>query len=81
MKSSNQIPFEAAKQALVKAQVPCRLKDTDRELVIEFGWNWPESLVDQVYRALPNFKGSLCAEQHGGAINQSVDIAGGPRRY
>lgn len=73
--------FESVRQALTAAKIPCKLKQVDYELVIELGRDYPEELVDKIYDVVPNFKGSICADQSGGQLVKQVFIAGGPKKF
>jgi hypothetical protein len=73
--------FEFAVQKLTEAKVPCQLKETEHELVIELGFGWPEELADVIHNALPDFDGSICAETSGGKVLNKQRICGGPKTY
>lgn len=69
--------FENVVEVLRKAKVPCRIKeDADGTIDIELGYNYPDELVDDIYKAfnqnLPN-NISICAHSSGGkVINTTV---------
>jgi len=75
------IEFDKIAIALTQAKIPCRLKETSTELIIECGMWYPDELVDKIYDAIPNFKGSICADSTGDTILASTNICGGPKRY
>jgi len=76
--------------ALEKAKVPCKVKLLDAphsEIVVECGWDYPDSIFDKVDKAA-NSVGlntsnnvNVCADQSGGTVVDSKRIAGGPKRY
>jgi hypothetical protein len=75
------VKFDKVATALTQAKIPCRLKETSIELIIECGMWYPDELVDKIYEAIPDFKGSICAEHSGNTIIASTNICGGPKRY
>jgi len=76
---------------LEKAQIPCRVKrygyNDEISYSIEFGFNWPEELVEAVDKAFDAFGNkvpsyvSLCGSSHGDDMTASKTIAGGPKSY
>ena len=78
--------WEGVTSALKKAEIPCRVKDLGDELVVELGWDFPDSLDRQVSSiiekaGIPYGKYSLAAEHSGPSTKRSQTINGGPRRY
>jgi hypothetical protein len=74
--------FDQITEALKQAKIPCRLKETNKtEYIIELGMWYPDELVDNIYEAIPDFKGTICGESAGGIIVASVRICGGPKNY
>ncbi len=74
--------FENIADQLVKAKIPCCLKLTaDAEIIVECGFNYPDSLVDKIIDAVGDADIDVCAEESGSKIISSKIIAGGPKRY
>jgi hypothetical protein len=85
------LTFQQVVARLERANIPCRVKrygyNENITYSIEFGFNWPEELVDAVDKAfdaygerVPTYV-SLCANSHGGEMTGSKTIAGGPKDY
>jgi hypothetical protein len=76
------LKFDQIAEALKQAKIPCRLKETNRtEYIIELGMWYPDELVDNIYEAIPDFKGTICSESTGGAVVASIRLNGGPKNY
>jgi hypothetical protein len=78
--------WEGVTSALKKASIPCRVKDLGDQLVVELGWDFPDSLDSKVSSiiekvGIPYGKYSLSAESSGPGVKRSQTIGGGPRRY
>ena len=71
--------FELVKQKLVEAKVPCLLKQTEDEFVIELGMWYPDELADSVFSALEGVKMSVCAESTIRGIRQENVLRGRKR--
>jgi hypothetical protein len=76
---------------LEAAKIPCTVKrygyHENVTYSIEFGFNWPEELVEAVDKAfdaygdiVPSYV-DLCAESCGGDMTAKQSIAGGPKTY
>ena len=72
--------FELVKQKLIEAKVPCLLKQTDEEFVVELGMWYPDELADKVFSALEGVKMSVCAESTIRGIRQE-NVLGGRKRW
>lgn len=84
--------FSQIAEILTAGKIPCTFKEYryengDTRFSIEFGFNWPEELVDQVDAAfakagfrVPSNVG-LCADSCGPNLIAKRSIAGGPQRY
>lgn len=77
---------------LEAAKIPCTVKrygyHEDVSYSIEFGYNWPEELVQAVDKAFDDYAGEkvpsyvgLCARSVGDDMTAKKDIAGGPKDY
>ena len=74
--------FDKIVKALTKAKIPCLLKETNQsEYIIELGGWYPDELVDQIYEAIPDYKGTICASSSGHVVVASTRICGGPKNY
>lgn len=72
--------FELVKEKLIEAKVPCLLKQTEDEFVIELGMWYPDELADSVFSALEGVKMSVCAESTIRGIRQE-NVLGGRKRW
>lgn len=77
--------FENVVEVLSKAKVPCRVKEDDNGTIdIELGFDYPEILVDDIYKAFnQNLPTNIiiCADSCGGKVINITNIAGGKRNY
>lgn len=78
--------YDALIKALEKAKVPCRVKLTSDEVIIECGWNYPDRIADKVFDAadlvgLKDSEISVSAEHSGPGIKDTTRVLGGPKRY
>jgi UDP-N-acetylglucosamine transferase subunit ALG13 len=78
--------YEQLIKNLEKAKVPCKVKLTDSEIIIECGWNYPDSLADKVFDAadaanLKDNEISVVADHAGPGIIDTKRLNGGPKRY
>jgi len=78
--------YDALIKALEKAKVPCRVKLTNDEVIIECGWNYPDRIADKVFDAadlvgLKDSEISVSAEHSGPGVIDTKKINGGPKRY
>jgi len=83
------LSFQEVAAILDNAKIPCILKqykfeNGDTEFSIEFGFNWPEELVDAVDKAFggstPSYVG-LCGDSCGPDMVAKKTIAGGQQNY
>jgi hypothetical protein len=83
------LTFQQVVARLEKANIPCTVKrygyDDEITYSIEFGFNWPEELVEQVDKAfewygekVPDYVG-LCGSSFRDNMTAKKTIAGGPR--
>jgi hypothetical protein len=73
-------------KALEKAKVPCRVKLTKDEVIIECGWDYPDKISDKVFDAadsvnLKSSEISVSAEHSGPGVIDTRKVNGGPKRY
>ena len=83
------LTFQEVVNLLEAAKIPCILKqyryeNGSTEFSIEFGFNWPEELVEAVDKAFggwyPSYV-SLCGDSCGPDLVAKKSIAGGPKTY
>jgi hypothetical protein len=86
------LSFQQVAAILEEANIPCILKqyryeDDSTQFSIEFGFNWPEQLMDDVYTAFSKAGHrvprnlDLCADSCGPDMIARKSIAGGQKRY
>jgi hypothetical protein len=53
------------------------------EVIVECGFNYPEETAIQIFRIADelSMEVTVCAEQHGGKVLDSITINGGPKRF
>lgn len=77
--------FEQIVKALEGKEIPCVIFQDDRNnITIEFGYNWPECLMDDVKSVLDNITFntiSLCGSEYGSERVKEATIAGGTKVY
>jgi hypothetical protein len=77
--------FEQIVSALESKKIPCVVfQDENSDVTIEFGFNWPEYLIDEVKNVLDNntFNTiSLCGSSYGGTRVKEATIAEGTKAY
>lgn len=83
------LSFQEVVSLLEAAKIPCAVKHYEYEngstqYSIEFGFNWPEELVESVDKAfggtVPSYI-DLCADSCGPNLIARKSVAGGPKRY
>jgi len=88
---SIKLTFQQIVARLEAAKIPCTVKrygyNSGITYSIEFGFNWPEELVDAVDKAfdaygetVPSYV-DLCGSSEGGDVTAKKTIAGGPKNY
>jgi hypothetical protein len=87
--TQTKMTFDQVVANLTAAKIPCNVKhyqyeNGNTEYSVEFGFNWPEELVEAVDNAFggmaPDYI-SLCAESCGPDVLAKARIAGGPQSY
>jgi uncharacterized protein (DUF302 family) len=74
--------FQTISDNLAKAKVPCKVKLTEEgRVIVECGFNYPDSLFDKIMYATDDADIDVCAEESGNRIISSRLIAGGPQKY
>lgn len=77
--------FEQIVDALENKKIPCVVFQDDRNnITIEFGFNWPERLVDDIRNVLDDKTYnviSLCGSEYGSERVKEATIAGGRKNY
>ena len=72
--------FELVKEKLIEAKVPCLLKQTEDEFVIELGMWYPDELADKVFNALDGVTINVCADSNIKGI-RAENVLGGRKRW
>jgi hypothetical protein len=78
--------YDNLSSALEKQKVPSKIKLTDRDIIVELGWNYPDRLADKVFDAAESLGINIntinvCAESSGDTVLESKRTSGGVRRY
>jgi hypothetical protein len=60
-----------------------RAKMEINEVIVECGFNYPEEVAIQIFQIADelSMEVTICAEQSGGKVLDSVTINGGPKRF
>ena len=74
--------FDRLVARLQKTSLKLRVKMEIDEIIVECGFNYPEEIGNQVFEIADELAMdvTVCAEQSGGKVLDSVLINGGPRR-
>ena len=75
--------FDRLVARLQKTNLGVRVKLEANEIIVECGFNYPDEMAIQLFDIAQEFamEITVCAEQSGGKILDSVLINGGPRRH
>ena len=75
--------FDRLVAKLQKTNLKVRVKMEINEVIVECGFNYPEEVAIQIFEIADelSMEVTVCAEQHGGKILDSITINGGPRRF
>jgi hypothetical protein len=75
--------FDRLVARLQKTNLRVRVKMEIDEVIVECGFNYPDEIAEQIFVIADELSMdvTVCAEQHGGKILDSVTINGGPKRF
>ena len=75
--------FERLVARLQKTSLKVRVKMEINEVIVECGFNYPDEIAEQIFQIADelSMEVTVCAEQHGGKILDSITINGGPKRF
>ena len=75
--------FDRLVARLQKTNLKVRVKMEANEIIVECGFNYPDEMAIELFNIADqlSMEVTVCAEQHGGKILDSVTINGGPKRF
>jgi hypothetical protein len=75
--------FDRLVARLQKTSLRVRVKMEINEVIVECGFNYPEEMAIEILDIADqlSMEITVCAEQHGGKILDSITINGGPKRF
>jgi hypothetical protein len=75
--------FDRLVARLQKTSLRVRVKMEIDEVIVECGFNYPEEMAIEILNIADqlSMEITVCAEQHGGKILDSITINGGPKRF
>ena len=75
--------FDRLVARLQKTSLRVRVKMEIDEVIVECGFNYPEEMAIEILNIADqlSMEITVCAEQHGGKVLDSVTINGGPKRF
>ena len=75
--------FDRLVAKLQKTNLKVRVKMEINEVIVECGFNYPDEIAMQIFEIADelSMEVTVCAEQHGGKILDSITINGGPKRF
>jgi hypothetical protein len=75
--------FDRLVARLQKTSLRVRVKMEIDEVIVECGFNYPEEMAIELLNIADqlSMEITVCAEQHGGKVLDSVTINGGPKRF
>lgn len=75
--------FERLVARLQKTSLKVRVKMEINEVIVECGFNYPDEVANQISDIADelSMEVTICAEQHGGKVLDSIIINGGPKRF
>lgn len=75
--------FDRLVARLQKTNLRVRVKMEINEVIVECGFNYPDEIAEEIFQIADelSMEVTVCAEQHGGKILDSITINGGPRRF
>jgi hypothetical protein len=75
--------FDRLVARLQKTNLRVRVKMEANEIIVECGFNYPDEMAIDLFNIADelSMEITVCAEQHGGKVLDSVTINGGPKRF
>ena len=75
--------FDRLVARLQKTNLRVRVKMEINEVIVECGFNYPDEIAEQIFQIADelSMEVTVCAEQNGGKILDSITINGGPKRF
>ena len=75
--------FDRLVARLQKTSLRVRVKMEINEVIVECGFNYPDEIAEEIFQIADDLsmEVTVCAEQHGGKVLDSITINGGPRRF
>ena len=75
--------FDRLVARLQKTNLRVKVKMEINEVIVECGFNYPDEIAEEIFQIADDLsmEVTVCAEQHGGKILDSITINGGPRRF
>lgn len=75
--------FDRLVARLQKTSLRVRVKMESNEIIVECGFNYPDEMAEELFNIADelSMEITVCAEQHGGKVLDSVTINGGPKRF
>jgi hypothetical protein len=75
--------FDRLVARLQKTNLRVRVKMEIDEVIVECGFNYPDEIAEEIFQIADDLsmEVTVCAEQHGGKVLDSITINGGPRRF
>jgi hypothetical protein len=75
--------FDRLVARLQNTNLRVRVKMEINEVIVECGFNYPEEMAIEILNIADqlSMEITVCAEQHGGKILDSITINGGPKRF
>jgi hypothetical protein len=75
--------FDRLVARLQNTNLRVRVKMEINEVIVECGFNYPEETAIEILDIADqlSMEITVCAEQHGGKILDSITINGGPKRF
>jgi hypothetical protein len=75
--------FDRLVARLQKTSLRVRVKMEANEIIVECGFNYPDEMAEELFNIADelSMEITVCAEQHGGKVLDSVTINGGPKRF
>ncbi len=75
--------FDRLVARLQKTSLRVRVKMEANEIIVECGFNYPDEMAEELLNIADelSMEITVCAEQHGGKVLDSITINGGPKRF
>jgi len=75
--------FDRLVARLQKTNLRVRVKMEINEVIVECGFNYPDEIAEEIFGIADelSMEVTVCSEQHGGKILDSITINGGPIKF